>query len=182
MSVRTEEELINAMKHILRMGPKIVVVTSSELTDFPGKLSCYTMVLSSDSDGTVEISRIIVEKIQGSSFTGTGDLSASLLLAWTDILERGSPDHCLRSSDLGTALRNTLESVQAALRRTLAKKTRMMASAPVVASEPQHRAYMVRATELCLVESRFDIMTPPRHIAAAQGADVVSHWKISFSD
>ena len=166
------------------MGPKIVVVTSSEVSDFPGYLSCYAMVMSSDDDTSVEISRVVISKIQGSSFTGTGDLSAALLLGWTDILERSTPEQRLRSSELGIALRNTLESVQAALRRTVVKTARMLKAGPVVASEHQHRAYRVKATELCLVESRFDIMTPPRVLSSLESSngDVVSQWKASLEE
>jgi pyridoxal/pyridoxine/pyridoxamine kinase len=184
MTIGSEHDLVSAMKTLIRRGPKIVIVTSSEVSDFPGYLSCYAMVASSDDDTTVEISRVVISKIQGSNFTGTGDLSAALLLGWTDILERSTPEHRLRSNELGIALRNTLESVQAALRRTVVKTARMLKTGPVVASEHQHRAYRVKASELCLVESRFDIMTPPRALPALESSngDVVSQWKASLQE
>ena len=52
------------------------------------------------------------------NFTGTGDVSASLLLAWTHLLGFGSSigvgsaDNAGNGSKLGQALLNTVESVQ----------------------------------------------------------------------
>ena len=37
------------------------------------------------------------------------------------------------------------------------------------ASKDERRAFQAKATELCLIESRFDIMTPPRDIKPLLG-------------
>ena len=116
--------------------------------------------------GKLAITRVLVDKLEG-SFTGTGDASAALLLAWSHMKRVGSA--AASSSEIGTetggALLNTLESIQAILRRTSRKqkKNMEMKSASSLPAE-ELKAYRSKATELCLIESRFDIMNPPREI------------------
>ena len=181
ITITKEIDLLRAMKAMLRMGPKIVVITSSELEEFPGLLGCYTMAVSDPNDTMVDVSRIVVKKIDSiaASFTGTGDCSAALLLGWTHILS--FPSHTSHSSiaatlakgesKLGLALLNTIESVQAVLHRTQEKQQRYMNSKEYSELNGQDslKAFQAKATELCLIESRFDIMTPPRCIKSVLG-------------
>ena len=61
------------------------------------------------------------------NFTGTGDVSAALLLAWTHIYSEKIPPHSNLQSDniLGNSLLNTVETVQAILKRTIDKKNKL---------------------------------------------------------
>ena len=182
---------------MLRMGPKIVVITSSELEEFPGLLGCYAMAVNEADDTMVDVSRIVVKKIDSiaASFTGTGDCSAALLLGWTHILS--FPSHHSHSSwsipltegesKLGLALLNTIESAQAVLRRTQDKQQRYMNSHEYskLSGQDSLKAFQAKATELCLIESRFDIMTPPRSIKPvlndiSSSSSPLVNWTESF--
>lgn len=186
IAITSEPDLLRAMKQLLRMGPRVVVITSSELTEFPGLLGCYSMSTSENDRSVVEVSRIVVEKIDSiaTNFTGTGDCSAALLLGWSHLLSStpSSPSSSgvgyeLKDgmTKLGLALLNTIESVQAMLRRTQSKQNRNMASKTysdlqeASKNENEKTAFQAKATELCLIESRFDIMNPPRNIKPING-------------
>lgn len=139
------------------------------------------MSRSVKNENKLEISRIVVKKIQscGTNFTGTGDASASLLLAWTHIL-RGRDQQQLQSrenegtsssggSSMGLALLNTIETIQAILQRTISRQTHFLSHSRDSSESDTagvEKAFQARVTELCLIESRFDIMTPPRNIPA----------------
>lgn len=143
IKIRNHEDAVNALICLHKMGPKVVVLTSSELigeedgdigdsvegidntstgernTEMKGnKLCCFSLspvedVASSSSSPTstdkyVSITKIVVEKKKG-YFTGTGDATAALLLAWI---------HILGINRCGDALENTLGTMQAVIDRT----------------------------------------------------------------
>ena len=195
ITITKEIDLLQAMKKLLRMGPKIVVITSSELEEFPGLLGCYVMAVSGANNTMVDVSRVAVKKIDSiaASFTGTGDCSAALLLGWmhllsfrTDLLS-SSDELEIAGSNLGLALLNTIESVQAVLRRTQVKQERFINSTEYSKLEGPDalKAFKAQATELCLVESRFDILNPPRVIkpdldGTSTATSPVVNWTESF--
>ena len=177
----------------------MVVITSSELEEYPGLLGCYTMAVNETNNNTVDISRIVVKKIDSiaSNFTGTGDCSAALLLGWSHLL--AAPNAYANAhasakleegeSKLGIALLNTIESIQAVLRRTQEKQSRYMNSTEYsqLNGSDAIRAFKAKATELCLIESRFDIMTPPRDIkpiqvGASSSLSPLVNWTESLGD
>ncbi|KAJ7394262.1 hypothetical protein OS493_000064 [Desmophyllum pertusum] len=91
------------MKILHDRGTKTVVLTSSELGD-----NKTLIALGSSVNGTNRCIRMEIPKVDA-TFTGTGDLFASVLLVW---LYR-HPD------DLALACEATVSTVQAVLGRTL---------------------------------------------------------------
>lgn len=104
VKITNESEAFKAMKILHERGTKTVVITSSELGD-----NKTLIALGSSVNGKKRCIRMEIPKVDA-IFTGTGDLFASLLLAW---LYR-YPD------DLALACETTVSTVQAVLSRTLA--------------------------------------------------------------
>ena len=98
---------------------------------------------------TTERFRIHVPLLDA-QFTGTGDLMAALMLAWS----HRHPD------DLRTATELALASVQAVLRRTFDAFTAARDAAPPFATEADERAYRRRSLELRLIQSKADLERP----------------------
>lgn len=115
MSIATEADGFAACEQLHSQGVHTVVITSMQLDDADAASSVITLLASrrraTAADGTAVPTRfrIDIPKIP-SSFTGTGDLTAALLLAWT---------HRLGEEGLQQALENTVASVQAVLKRTV---------------------------------------------------------------
>ncbi|KAK2570793.1 Pyridoxal kinase [Acropora cervicornis] len=99
-----------AMKILHERGTKTVVITSSELGDDDTLIALGSTM----NDGQNKRIRMEVPKLDA-VFTGTGDLFASVLLAW---LYR-------HPNDLALACEATVSTVQAVLRRTLAHAQRL---------------------------------------------------------
>ena len=92
----------------------------------------------------------IVVPLLAAQFTGTGDLMAALLLAWT----HRHPDR------LQDATENAIASVQAVLRRTFAHYGAAAALAPTFATAAAETAFRRRMLELQLVQSKRDLEHP----------------------
>eukprot|EP01032_Pedospumella_encystans_P011641 gene11641-13526_t len=146
IKIQTEEDAVKALIQLHQLGPEIVVLTSAELiseTDPSSSpsLHCYVLYPSvhnsetavnkervGNSEGKVlNVTRIEVSKLAG-SFTGTGDATAALMLAWVHILTHQSAhinsNNTLSKEDGGmsnpisTALLNSLATVKAMLVRS----------------------------------------------------------------
>jgi len=136
MSITTVDQAFAACAALHNQGVHTVVITSASL-DASASEEMITLLASQRhagaADGTTPADtryRLDIPKIQG-SYTGTGDLTAALILAWT---------HKLGMDHLAEALENVIASVQAVIRRTLHESG--------------------AGTELKLVQSVQDIMDP----------------------
>lgn len=123
----SESVAFSACRSLHSRGVALVVVTGVQFR--PGQVS----LLVSTADGDCFA---VDAPYLDAAFTGSGDLTAALLLAWRD--------RC--PGDIRTAARNVAASVAAVLRRTLAAPKRP-GNTPL--------------PELRLVQSRDDILVPP---------------------
>jgi len=115
----------------LHASVPLIVVTGAQFAARPHTVS----ILCSASDGTKFA--LDAELLHG-RFTGSGDLTAALVLAWRDVFGK---------DDLRTALRHVMATVSAVLQRTLSDKQAANPNVPV--------------PELRLIQSRDDIIKPP---------------------
>ncbi|XP_051937488.1 pyridoxal kinase-like [Hippocampus zosterae] len=110
--IHTTEDALKAMELLHKMGPKTVVLTSTELPSNQG--GQYLLALGSQKiekpDGTMSIQKICMDipKVDA-VFVGTGDLFAALLLAWTH--------H--HPSDLKAACEKTVSVMHHVIKRTI---------------------------------------------------------------
>jgi len=109
VKIANESDAFQAMKILHDRGTKTVVITSSELGDHKTLIA-----LGSTVNGLNKTIRMEIPKLDA-TFTGTGDLFASVLLAW---LYR-------HPNDLALACEATVSTVQAVLKRTLAHAQRL---------------------------------------------------------
>lgn len=133
-----------AMQRLHEMGAKTVVISSSEL----GSDKVLIGLASSCKNGKSVTFQIDIPKIPA-EFTGTGDLFAALLLAWTT--------H--HPTDLKLACEKVVSTMQHVLRRTLAwtqEKTR--SGLPLT----------VATSEIRLIQSKKDIENPEICVTAVQ--------------
>lgn len=150
MKINTHNDAIEVLKKLNSMGPKIVVITSSEIDEKPNQLCCY--VLSSDSNhNNINITRIVVDKING-YFTGTGDCCSALLLGWCDKLGE---------DNMGLALQYTLGTIQAILKRTRKKQDLLNEQINNTIDENNKKALKARASELSVIQCKDEISNPP---------------------
>eukprot|EP01032_Pedospumella_encystans_P011726 gene11726-13616_t len=139
IKIQTEEDAVKALIQLHQLGPEIVVLTSAELiseTDPSSSpsLHCYVLYPFAGQEGDISsngkvmnVTRIEVSKLAG-SFTGTGDATAALMLAWVHILTQQSAH--INNNDtsnkedggingpISTALLNSLATVKAMLVRS----------------------------------------------------------------
>ena len=155
MKIKSNDDVIEALKKLNALGPKIVVMTSAEIDEKPNQLCCYVLVSDSNTKNgntnSIEITRIIVNKIDG-YFTGTGDCCAALLLGWCDKLGE---------SNMGIALKNTLGTIQAIINKTIIKQRAMDAKINETTNEIDKKALKARAAELNVIQCKDDILNPP---------------------
>jgi len=103
ITIKTELDAFKAMKLLHDKGPEIVVLTSSAFENQPN----LVLMASSKKDLTRYL-RMEIPRLDA-IFTGTGDLFASMLLAW--LYEH--PD------DLKLSCEKTLSAIQEILKKTL---------------------------------------------------------------
>jgi pyridoxine kinase len=151
VTIRTEADAIAAITALMALGPKVVILTSAELDAEAGKLCCYAGRLLQGGDGAceMELHRVVVDK-QQAHFTGTGDCTAALLLAWTHLLTEGG---------LGAALINSISTIQSII-KLIAKKQAAVLRAIAPADDPRDGRLM-RAVEFNVVQGRRYIVVPP---------------------
>lgn len=123
-------------------GVKTVVLSSTDL----GTEGELVVLASSITNGTKEKLNVHIPRLPA-NFTGTGDLFAALLLAWSH----------LTGNNLKRSVEGTLDTMQAILQRTLAD-----AQAEAGPGQP----LTVRHLELKLVQSLQDIRTPSPKVTA----------------
>lgn len=99
-TIHTQNDVLHAIAHLHSMGPKRIVVTSTQF----GDNALYASVRSTEGNTVVKAT---FTQIEG-SFTGTGDLFTALLLGWTR----------MHPNDMPLALSNSLQTMQAVLHNT----------------------------------------------------------------
>lgn len=97
-------------------------------------------------------------------FTGTGDICAALFLAWTDE-NNDNPDNTSNGgSHLASALEKLAGAMHAIVQRTANYAAKKEKSSP-------DKAKIVSSRELRLIQSRDDILNPPRIYSAERVQD-----------
>ncbi|XP_044269555.1 pyridoxal kinase [Tribolium madens] len=130
MKINNVEDAWKAVDFLHNKGPKIVVVSSTELGNDQNLLVLASKKVGSSSEKVT----IKVPKLSG-SFTGTGDLFAALFLAWMH----------KSGNNLKESLEKTVSTLQAVLKRTI---------------ECAKGEVTSRAKELKLIQSKKDIESP----------------------
>ena len=91
-AVASEADAAAACAAIHARGPRVVVVTSLDLAaDHPNHVAMLASAVDDGGEGSaggagavaVRQWRLLLPKVEAMHFTGTGDLMAALLLAWT---------------------------------------------------------------------------------------------------
>jgi len=151
LTIGSEEEAVAACAALHAAGPPSVVITSLDLDDRDGGggapggggTSSSITLLGSTSAPQVNrgghVFRIVVPRIP-SYFTGTGDLCAALLLAWSAKMP----------GQLGTAAEMAVASLQGVLRRTAKAQAQAEAAGKTG----------IGCRELRLVQSVDDLLRP----------------------
>lgn len=134
IKVHNDEDAIKALDTILGLGVKIAIISSAIL---PGSKALYSYV-SREIEGRKETYKVEIPRLD-EHFIGTGDLFASLMLAW------------LVKDPLKLALEKTISTMQAVLQRTL-KHARDI-------SGPGNKPTPAQI-ELQLIQSKKDIENP----------------------
>ncbi|XP_034251873.1 pyridoxal kinase [Thrips palmi] len=133
ITLKTIDDVWAATATLHSMGPKTVVISSSELCDEKSLLCLGSAII----DGRQEKAMITFPKLK-SSYTGTGDLFSALLLAWM-----------WRShNNLKQSLEYTVATIQAVLQRTEAS------------CKGDTEKLSVFDRELKLIKSKSDIENP----------------------
>lgn len=141
MKINCEKDAFKAMDILHNKGTKVVVITSSELGKEDTLVSLGSSFnATSSGNGTRSCVRMEIPKLPA-TFTGTGDLFASLLLAWMQ----------KHPENLQLACEKTMSTVQAVLKRTL-REAQELAGQDNKPSSAQ--------IELRLVKSMDDILNP----------------------
>lgn len=104
--INNKEDAWKAIDTLHAKGPKTVILSSTELGDSENLLALASL---KDGSKSVRIS-VNIPKFPA-SFTGTGDLFAALFLAWMT----------KTNGDLKTAVEKTISTLQAVLKRTIAR-------------------------------------------------------------
>ncbi|KAM9804917.1 pyridoxal kinase-like [Neosynchiropus ocellatus] len=137
--INSEEDAVEVMELLHKMGPHTVVLTS---TDLPSKSGDQFLVAlgSQNRDGRSQKIRMEIPKVDA-VFVGTGDLFAALLLAWTH--------H--HPKDLKAACEKTVSVMHHVIKRTISYAKDL--SGP---TEKPGAAHL----ELRMVQSKADIENP----------------------
>ena len=169
-----EQSAISAMITLFNLGPTVVVLSSAEFPEIsPGKLQCYTMMRDKDFPEKYLLSRVIVDKMDG-KYTGTGDCTTVLMLAWMHRTNQNT----------STSLLHSISTVQGILTKT---RQRMLRSGVTAATTPTadgtlvldeeakaRKMKLMRYSELCIIPGKRYIEHPPME---ELGLSVVE-WRI----
>ncbi|KAM8856967.1 pyridoxal kinase-like [Synchiropus picturatus] len=137
--INTEDDAVEVMELLHKMGPHTVVLTS---TDLPSKNGDQFLVAlgSQNIDGKSQKIRMEIPKVDA-VFVGTGDLFAAMLLAWTHHHPR----------DLKAACEKTVSVMHHVIKRTISYAKDL--SGPTEKPSAAH-------LELRMVQSKADIENP----------------------
>ncbi|XP_076015191.1 pyridoxal kinase-like [Genypterus blacodes] len=142
--IRTEKDAIEVMDLLHQMGPKTVVLTSTELPSKQGDQFLVALgsqkIVKADGTNTCQKIRINIPKVDA-VFVGTGDLFAAMLLAWTH-------EH---PKDLKAACEKTVSVMHHVIMRTMTYAKE--AAGPGKRPSPAQ-------LELRMVQSKADIENP----------------------
>lgn len=176
MQITDEQSAIAAMITLFNLGPTIVVLSSAEFPGVsPGKLHCYTMMRDKDSPEKYLISRVIVNKMDG-KYTGTGDCTTVLMLAWMHRTNQNT----------STSLLNSISTVQGILTKTrqrmlrsgvTATPTSISTTGGVHVLDDEAKAQkmkLMRYSELCIIPGKQYIERPPVEELSLS----VAEWRI----
>jgi len=103
MKIKNEEDAFQAMKALHAKGPETVVLTSTHFENEPN-----LVLMASNKNDLKQYIKLQIPRLDA-VFTGTGDLFASMLLAW-------SHNH---PNDLKLSCEKTLSAIQSILKKTL---------------------------------------------------------------
>lgn len=176
-----EQSAITAMMALFNLGPTVVVLSSAEFPDvLPGKLHCYTMMRDKETPDKLLLSRVIVNKMDG-KYTGTGDCTTVLMLAWMHRTNQNT----------STSLLNSISTVQGILTKTRQRMLRSgVVSATTTATSPPatkgvmdeaakvRKMNLMRYSELCIIPGKRYIECPPIEELSLS----VVEWRIDPND
>jgi pyridoxine kinase len=135
----TQDQCLHAIKEThKKYGIKYVVVTSGTEKKQDNELCCHGSVYD---EGILRQFRFDIPRIHG-HYVGTGDVFASLLLAWLSET----------NGNIELSIKNVIASLQALIKRTAEKAYGKIVD-PTAKPSYKHR-------ELCLIESRYDLLMP----------------------
>lgn len=143
VSIKTEEDILQAADVLHNKGTRTVIITSSEI----GSKGVLTGVGSMRKDGRNIVVKFEIPKLDG-HFTGAGDLFAAVFLAWMH----------KTNSDLKVSCEKSSSTVYHVLKRTLDKGLRKCDKGQTPS------AYQM---ELDLIRAKFDIENPKVIFSAA---------------
>ena len=138
ITIVTQEDAIKACDHLHDRGVKTIVITSLEYPTNKEKkiLSVFASHMTqTNQSNEIERYELTMNKLEG-RFTGTGDLSAALLLSW---LYR-------TNWNIKSSLEKTMNTLKCVLDRTIATGGDGIGGAP---------------PEIKLIQSHGDIVNPP---------------------
>lgn len=138
VQIRSEEDATRACDSLHAIGVPVVVITTLDYTRDQGFVSM--MLSEKRKESTLSVQHVVQVPLLRASFTGSGDLTSALLLAWMD----EHPD------DLPLALEKTAATVHGVLEAT----TRRV---------QQHQQNNQVPPELDIVGSKRIIEVPPTH-------------------
>lgn len=139
-SIQNVDDALKAIDCVHDMGVEIVFLSSSDLASENQLLS----ILSQRKNKERKVLKMVVPRLPA-SFTGTGDLTAAVFLAWY-----------AKTHDLQITMENTLATLQAVVKRTF-----QMARHSTEGDNPT-----VSSLELKIIQSKIDIENPTCTIAA----------------
>ncbi|KAK6623657.1 hypothetical protein RUM43_009509 [Polyplax serrata] len=142
-TIRSVEDAIKAIDYVHEMGVEIIFLSSSDLASDDNLLA----LISRKKGNKREVLKMTFPRLPA-SFTGTGDLTAALFLAW----------HTKTQNDLQASIENTIATMQAVVKRTF-----QIARQSTDGDNPT-----VSSLELKLIQSKDDIENPTCTIAAEQ--------------
>jgi len=159
ISVKTVVDAKLACEKLHNMGPSLVFITSmiinestnqhdykdGRATSLAESIAIFASSRSSEPNSTNEMWRIDSPILPG-SYTGTGDLCAALILAWTE-------EH---PNDLALAMEKVIGTMHAVIQRT--------AKASILNEDKKMDS--VASIELKLIQSKKDIENPERTFKA----------------
>nr|CAG4651975.1 EOG090X09AY [Triops cancriformis] len=137
IKIQSEEDALKAMDIFHDKGVRTVVISSSEIGKSDDKLNVYAS--SRNGDGVKQRLRIVIPRLPY-IFTGTGDLFASLLLAYMQKFE----------GNLVHAVQSTIGTLQNVIKRTI----------DYALSKVQDGKPSSKELELRLIQSKNDIENP----------------------
>eukprot|EP00192_Tetraselmis_astigmatica_P013591 CAMPEP_0117651494 /NCGR_PEP_ID=MMETSP0804-20121206/2122_1 /TAXON_ID=1074897 /ORGANISM="Tetraselmis astigmatica, Strain CCMP880" /LENGTH=318 /DNA_ID=CAMNT_0005457475 /DNA_START=157 /DNA_END=1113 /DNA_ORIENTATION=+ len=142
---------LKACEHLHSQGTETVVITSLDTSASPDSLTILASTTRPQEPGCPQRLKLEVPYVPV-YFTGTGDLTAALTLAWV----HKHPDN------LGLALSKALGGLQAVLKETMAQAgtTEGISSR----HDPKRNPATCRALELRLVQSQEHIRIPPETV------------------